>query len=92
MGNDCCINKNSKIHLIIPKVIESSNSITPFLSLRNNRIKTYNTDTLIYPSMNKFNSNNILNIKLAQKEFIKGISKRKRKIRRNILWIMFNNR
>ena len=47
---------------------------------------------LICPSMNKFNSNNILNIKLAQKEFIKGISKRKRKIRRNILWIMFNNR
>ena len=75
MGNDCCINKNSKIHLIIPKVIESSNSITPFLSLRNNRIKTYNTDTLIYPSMNKFNSNNLLNIQLTHNEFIKGISK-----------------
>ena len=47
---------------------------------------------LICPSMNKFNSNNILNIKLAHNEFIKEISKRNRKIMRNILWIMFNNR
>ena len=75
MGNDCCNSKNKKTDLIIPNENHSSFLTIPQLTLRNNIIQTYNTDTLIYPSMNKFNSNNILNITLTHNDFIKGISK-----------------
>ena len=75
MGNDCCNNKIKKTDLIIPNENHSSILTIPQLTLRDNIIQSYNTDTLIYPSMNKFNSNNILNITLTHNDFIKGISK-----------------